>query len=497
MTRALLLFIAIACTAMATPPIRVGSKPFTESNILAEILAQTIEGMQGMQGMQGVQVSRKYNLGATGIIFRSLQEGEIDVYPEYTGTISQAILKLPREGASSWEELQRSLQSMGLQMSRPLGFNNTYALSVRQEVADQYQLQRISDLARVPHLKAAFDPEFTNRKDGLKALQEAYGLRFPRQLVMEHALLYQAVANGDVDVIDNYSTDPKIPILKLRVLRDDREFFPAYLAVLLTTRKFVREHPQLWNALDGSLAGTISEDTIIRLNGEVEVDKLTYASVATGYLRQKSTKVSQHSQYWERIGYYIVQHLQLVLIPLLGSIVFGVALGALGAWYRMSAQLILSSMGLLQTIPSLALLCLLIPLFGIGRSTAYFAIFLYGILPITRNTYLGLTSVRKDLLDYSLSIGLNRWELLKLLQLPLAMKSILTGIKTSAIINVGTATLAAFIGGGGLGTIIVAGLTLNDQNLILLGALPASLLALLMHFALELLDRLFIPKGLR
>ena len=450
----LLMSIGTTTTALAETTIRIGSKPFTESNILAEILAQTIERIQQQReqemGQKAIPVAKKYNLGGTGIIYRSLQEGKIDIYPEYTGTISQAILKLP-SGSYSWDDIQKRLDQIGLVMSQSLGFNNTYAIAVGREVADKYQLQTLSDLSNVTHLKAAFEPEFTNREDGLGALIATYDLKFERQLVMKHALLYQAILNQEADVIDIYSTDSKISKLNLQILKDDKKFFPSYWGIFLTTQKFIKKYPELWSLINTSLGSKITEEIIIRLNGEVEIDKYTYESVAKNYLNKNTVKISQYSLYQEKIWHYIAQHLQLVLIPLFASIVVGVLLGILGAWHKVTAQFILSGMGLLQTIPSLALLCLLIPLVGIGRPAAYFAIFLYGILPITRNTYLGLTSVHRELLDYACSIGLNRWEQLKFIQLPLAMKSILAGIKTSAVINVGTATLAAFIGGGGLG----------------------------------------------
>ena len=486
---AMVALVALVAPAFAET-IRVGSKAFTESNILAEIAAQVLEKNTT------IPVVRKHNLGGSGIIYQSLKFHEIDLYPDYTGTIAEAMLKLPL-GARSWEDIQSALNEIGLVVSRPLGFNNTYALAVRKATAQKHQLQRISDLVRTPHLVAAFDLEFTNRKDGAIPMIKTYDLQFSQQLPMEHALVYEAIAHNRADVIDVYSTDPKIASLGLVVLDDDKGFFPSYLAVIMASQKFTQKHPALWRILTTTLESNISEQEIIELNRQVEFDKYTAASVAKGYLGGQEEGVSQYSRYRQDIWGYLYQHLQLVVIPLLGSILVGVLLGILGICYRPLAQLILSGAGILQTIPSLALLCLLIPVVGIGKPAAYWAIFLYGILPITRNTYLGLTSVHQDLIDYAHSIGLNRWELLRFIQLPIAMKSILAGVKTSAIINVGTATLAAFVGGGGLGAIIVAGLTLNDQSLVLLGAVPASLLAMVIHVLCECSDRFLISKGLR
>ncbi|MCY4643331.1 MAG: ABC transporter permease subunit [Bacteriovoracales bacterium] len=480
LTTCLTVFSATAQT------IRVGSKPFTESNILAEIMAQILI-------RDGVEIERKYNMGGTGIIYRSLKEGLIDLYPEYTGTLAKVILKLKGDD-HDWNSIQKELNRRGLVMSRPFGFNNTYVLAARKETAKRYGLDRLSDLGSLSGLSVAFDPEFTSRRDGALALFDTYRLSFKDQQVMEHTLLYEAIAHKKVDLIDAYSTDPKIRTLDLKILEDDRGAFPAYLGVILTTRRFIKKYPKLWRSLT-NLESKITNDIITDLNSKVEIHRYTYDSVARLYLEEKTVAKSQYDHHLEKIPLYLFEHLQLSLIPLLASALVGIALGIMGTFHRWVAQFILLSSGLLQTIPSLALLCLLIPLVGIGAPAAYFAIFAYGILPITRNTFLGLSSIPNDLMDYSRSIGLSRMEQLRFIQLPLAQKAILAGLKTSSVINVGNATLAAFIGGGGLGVVIVTGLTLNDQSLILLGAFSASFLALIFHFAFEILDRILTIRS--
>ena len=155
------------------------------------------------------------------------------------------------------------------------------------------------------------------------------------------------------------------------------------------------------------------------------------------------------------------------------------------------------SVEVIQTIPSLALLVFMIPFLGIGQSPALVALFLYALLPIVRNTYTGMIGIDRQLLEMAGVLGLSRWQTLSRIELPLASLSIMAGVKTSAVVTVGTATLAAFIGGGGLGTLIVRGLALNDNALILAGAIPSALLALAIHGGFVLLDRTLIPRGLR
>ena len=169
----------------------------------------------------------------------------------------------------------------------------------------------------------------------------------------------------------------------------------------------------------------------------------------------------------------------------------------MAARFRRLGQTTLVSVGILQTIPSLALLCFMIPLFGIGRLPSLVALFLYALLPIVRSTYTGLIGLDRQLLEIAGVLGLSQRQRLTRIELPLASLNIMAGIKTSAVLTVGTATLAAFIGGGGYGTLIVRGLALNDIPTILAGAVPAAVMALVIHACFELVDRLVIPEGLR
>jgi osmoprotectant transport system permease protein len=192
-----------------------------------------------------------------------------------------------------------------------------------------------------------------------------------------------------------------------------------------------------------------------------------------------------------------VDHIYLVLVSLGAAVLLGVPLGILAARHEGLGQAELVAVGILQTIPSLALLCFMIPLFGIGKLPALVALSLYALLPIVRNTYTGLIGIDRQLLEIAGVLGLSPWQRLTRIELPLSSLHIMAGIKTSAVWTVGTATLAAFIGGGGYGDLIVRGLALDDLSLILSGAVPAALMALVIHGLFELVDRVVIPKGLR
>lgn len=484
-----ILFILMNLSLKAElPVVKVGSKVFTESYILAEIVSQIIEDTGE------ARVERKLGLGGTGISFKALSQGEVDLYPEYTGTIKEAILKNPLLIETS--KIQENLKlKYNLSISPSLGFNNTYALALMESNETYERLLKVSDLEYLTDLKVVFTHEFMKRGDGLRALERHYGFTFRHPVSMEHSLAYEALKNGKVDLIEVYTTDAKIARFGLRLLEDDKNFFPEYLAVLLHKNDFKQRFPKSYEALSEKLFGKISEQMMIELNSLVELQGMSFAQAAAVFLGKE--KVQTQAIPLKKIFKLTIQHLKLVFISLFFSILFGVPLGILATKNKFLAQFSLIGSGLLQTIPSLALLCFLIPLFGIGNKPAYMALFLYGLLPIVRNTFTGITQIKKNLDESADLIGLTSSEKLRLIQLPLASVNILTGIKTSAIINVGTATLAAFIGAGGLGSLIVTGLTLNNNKVILAGAIPAALLATLLHLFFELIDRVLIPKGIR
>ncbi|HET8577378.1 MAG TPA: glycine betaine ABC transporter substrate-binding protein [Methylomirabilota bacterium] len=484
---------AVAGTAEgSTTPVRVGSKSFTESYVIAEIAARIIEQVSE------ASVERRFGLGGTGIVYRALASGEIDVYPEYTGTISRAILNDP--SVTDLPGLRARMRPRGLVISEPLGFANTYALAVRRDTAARLGLRSISDLGRHPGLAAAFDPGFLDRDDGWPGLQRHYGLRLAAVRGMEHALTYPALTSGRVDVIDVFSTDGQLARADLVLLADDRHFFPDYAAVLLARASLADRLPRTWAALQQRLAGRIDNATMARLNAEVELDRRTFAQAAAAFLGEREARSGSDTagRHLARdLVTLTVEHLVLVGVSLAVAIALGVPLGLLAARHRLFGQIELMGIGVLQTIPALALLAFMIPLFGIGRVPALVALCLYALLPIVRNAYAGVSSLDPQLLDMAAVMRVSAWQRLAWIELPLAAVTIMAGIKTAAVLTVGTATLAAFIGGGGYGTLIVTGLALNDVPTILAGAIPAALMALAIHAGFEALDRLVVPRPLR
>lgn len=488
-TAGVLIAVTLVMDAGAEPPvIRVGSKSFTESYLVAEIAAQIIDGAGE------ARAERRLGLGGTGIVYGALVNGDIDLYPEYTGTIALAILKDPK--ATSFEAVRARLEPMGLVPGAPLGFENTYALAVRRETAQRLGLATIGDLARHPRLVAAFDPGFLERADGWPGLQRHYGLALADVRIMEHALTYPALANGRVDVIDVFSTDGQLARLDLMLLADDRRFFPPYAALLLARRAFVERFPRTWAALERRLGGRIDTATMARLNALAELERRSFADVAATFLGHTGRAQARPGPGHDLVA-LTVEHLGLVAIAVGIAVLLGVPLGIVAAQRPRLAQIALVGVGVVQTVPALALLAFMIPLFGIGTVPALVALSLYALLPIVRSTHAGLVGLDPRLVEMTTVLGLTGWRRLAWIELPLASLPIMSGIKTSAVLTVGTATLAAFIGGGGYGTLIVTGLALNDVRTILRGAIPSALLALAIHAAFEALDRVVIPPPLR
>jgi osmoprotectant transport system permease protein len=471
----------------ATPIVRVGSKSFTENYVLAEIVAQIIEQVGE------ARVERKLGLGGTGIAYEALASGGIDIYPEYTGTISRAILRDPT--VVGVEALRRRLGSRGLVITASLGFDNTYTLAVRREMATRLGLRAISDLGRHAELRAAFDPGFLEREDGWPGLRRHYGLALADVRIMEHALTYPALTSGRVDVIDVFSTDGQLARTDVVLLADDRRFFPDYACVLLARSSLAERLPRTWATLQSRLVGHLDNAAMARLNAQADLDGRSFAQVAATFLG------APESAHRGRLGRELVkltlEHLFLVAVSLGVAVAAGVPLGLLAARRRILGQVELIGVGVLQTIPALALLTFMIPFFGIGKVPALVALCLYALLPIVRNTYAGVTSLDPQLFDMAAVMRLSGWQRLAWIELPLASITIMAGIKTAAVLTVGTATLAAFIGGGGYGTLIVTGLALNDVRTILAGAIPAAVMALIVHAVFEGFDRLVVPRGLR
>ncbi|HKI74280.1 MAG TPA: glycine betaine ABC transporter substrate-binding protein [Pseudomonadales bacterium] len=480
-----LLFASFTVTA-AERAIVVASKHFNENYVLAEIMAELLEG-------HGYKVDRRYNLGGTLICFKALQGGEIDVYPEYTGTIGQAILKID-DPAPGEAKLNRLLSPYGVSVLPSFGFNNTYAIAMKQTLAKKLGVRNVSDLARHPELKMAFSHEFMDRKDGWPGLSRVYGLKGHPEGI-EHGLAYQAIHQGKIDVTDAYSTDADIARYHLASLTDDKHYFPQYYALPIVSD----DMPAGAKRVLSLLAGRIDEDKMRELNAEVVVHGKTFAQVASQFLTEEGLVKSGGggSRLWHSIAINTVRHLKLTAIALVLGCLIGLPLGVLVFRSPGISRLVVYIAGLMQTIPSIALLALMIPLFGIGQVPAIIALFLYSILPILRNTITALITIDPLLKRISEAIGLTRIQQLRYVLIPMAMPTVLAGVKTAAIISIGTATLAAFIGAGGLGEPIVTGLALNNTNLILQGAIPAACLAIIAELMFEGLERLIVKPHMR
>ena len=498
--------LAVNSPASAADALRIGSKRFTESYILAEVLAQVARPHAAVEVKPG--------LGNTAIVYEALRAGSIDVYPEYTGTIDLEILKNTQP--SSLQAMREQLKPLGLGVDIRLGFNDGYALAMKREVAQKLGIQKLSDLARHPALRMGLSNEFIGRADGWKGLAQRYKLTQQPQ-GLDHGLAYDAVAGGQVDVIDIYTTDAKIDHLGLQVLQDDAGHFPRYDAVLLYRLDVPLRFAPAWAALQG-LAGSISEPAMIAMNARAELQSVAFDVIARDHLAAaagastaaakpavaaasgasgaapagaavaasaSSPPAGFWSALWARfwgtdLARLTWQHLGLVFGSVGLAVLIGVPLAAWVAPHAGARDTLLGLTGVVQTIPSLAMLAVLISAVGaIGTLPALIALTLYALLPIMRNTCTGLAEVPAGLHDAAKSLGLTAWQRMRLIELPLAMPLILAGVRTATTIAVGTATIAAFIGAGGYGERIVTGLALNDKAMMLAGALPSAAMALL------------------
>jgi osmoprotectant transport system permease protein len=470
----------------AVPEIHIGSKKFTEAVVLGEALTLLVKDAT-------FEAQHLRELGGTRILWNALRRGEIDAYVEYTGTLREEIFA--GRTLETSEALRHALAKEGLRMSAPLGFNNTYALGVTQDTARTYNLRRISDLRAHPDLFLGFTNEFLDRGDGWQGLREHYALPHQEVRGLDHALAYRGLEAGNIQVIDLYSTDAEIAYYDLFVLEDDRSFFPSYHALVI----YREDLPDAVKNAFLRLEGRIDETTMRGMNARAKIDRVPEAQVAADFLLQvlgTKTKVETKT-FWRRLLHNTWAHLTLVGLSLALAVLVALPLGILASRHRRWGEFVLGLVGMFQTIPSLALLVFMIPVLGIGNPPALAALFLYSLLPIVRNTAAGLRAISPELLESADALGLPPWVRLWHIEMPLAASSILAGIKTSAVINIGTATLGALIGAGGYGQPILTGIRLDNVGLILEGAVPAAALAFLAQGFFELMERWLVPRGLQ
>jgi osmoprotectant transport system permease protein len=494
--------VAITLTLLAGPasaaaeqrPLKVASKSFTESVILGEIASV-------LAASAGSAVEHRRGLGGTRLVWGALERGDVDLYPDYTGTLLEEILggQRPPAGADPVAWLRERLRDRGLGVIGPLGFNNTYAIGMRMDVADLLKISNISDLARNPRLRLGFSSEFMSRRDGWPGLRDRYQLPHQDVRGLEHDLAYRALDDGSLDVTDLYATDAEIRKYNLRLLLDDHHHFPEYQALLVYRLDARARAPAAFAALD-RLVGAIDAPTMIALNARVKLDGADERQAAAAWLRMAlgvaapdAGRAGRSPSLWRTTR----EHLQLTGVSLLAAIAVALPRGILSARRRRLGQVVLAAVGIVQTVPSLALLVFMLPLLGIGSLPATVALFLYSLLPIVRNTHSGLSDIPAPIRESALALGLSPAAMLLRIELPLCTRPILAGIKSAAVINVGTATLGALVGAGGYGQPIFTGIRLDDVGLILQGAIPASLLALAVQGAFDLLERFALPRGLR
>jgi osmoprotectant transport system permease protein len=507
----LILLCMISMPAWASDTIVVGSKNFMESRLLAEMFAQLIEARTQLT------VKRRLGLAGTQVCFEALKTGGIDLYPEYTGTGLVTLLgEPPMSDRTAVLNRVRTefLQRWNIWWLAPLGFENSYALALRRDQAQALGLQTISDLIPIGStLKAGFGYEFIERADGLPGLQQQYGFRFQHIVGMQETLKYQATANGDVDVLDVYTTDGRLSVYDFLVLEDDQHFFPPYDATALIRGDTLEQYPELasvlslltnaltpermriWNLLvqeQGQPVPQVAREMLLDLHLLLDPKPLPSSS-------QQRSSQSLFVYMWNMratLAVRTVEHLGLAGLGLLLGIALAIPVGLILERWRKGAETMIRIVGMSQTIPSIALLAFMIPLFGVGTFPAIMALWIYSLFPILRNTFTGVRDAAPNVVETGRALGMTEWQILKAVRLPLAAPTIMAGIRTSAIWTLGTTTLAAFIGAGGLGVPIVAGLQLADVNVILSGALPATMLALAVDALLAWVEHGVKPRGL-
>lgn len=507
-TGAAILFLLTA-PLHAADSIVVGSKNFEESRLLAEIFAQLLEARTDLQ------VERRLGLAGTQVCFEALRTGAIDVYPEYTGTGLVSILGEPaKQNPAQTLNRVRSefLARWDLWWLSPLGFENSFEIAVPRELAERENLATISDLARISkRLRGGFGHEFVGREDGLLGLRKVYGLEFRTVEHLQQALQYRAARARQIDALDVYTTDGRLILYDLRVLRDDRNFFPPYEAAALVRGETLAKHPDVGSVL-GLLAGAFDEDAMRKLNFRLQEGHESETAVATDALRSIGLLAKERNAQapvtrktgilayaWSERGNLFqrtLEHLGLSAAALLLGALVSVPLGLWLERYRRGAEAVIRVLGLFQTVPSLALLAFMIPFLGVGIVPAIVALWIYSLFPIVRNTYTGVRDADPRAVEAATALGMTPGQVLRQIRLPLAAPIVMAGVRTAAVLTIGTATLAAFIGAGGLGEPIVTGLQLADSAMILSGAVPAALLALLADGLLALVERAVRPAGL-
>lgn len=471
--------------------IKIGGKVFTEQNILVDLLKIYLED-------KGYKIQTQKNLGGTFVAYEALKNGNLDMYVEYSGTSYHSIFKqkdiLSEKETHQW--LKTAFAREKIYLFKGLGFSNSYALLV----PDSSKHKTIKDLIdNSKNLSIGFEHEFLTRPDGYDNLLEAYGLKFKNTKTMNVGLMYEALKTQQLNVGVGYTTDGRNKAYNLKVLEDNLNYFPKYKAEIIARQDVLNSHENLQSELM-ALTGQINHEDMTQMNYEVDALKKSSNLVARNFLYEKnlisfsSSKVSKgflglKSHEIRLVKNKLLEHIRICLIALAVSLVLGFSLGTLAFEYKPLKSIVFTFVNLMQTIPSLALFGFLIPFMGIGFYPAMAALVLYSILPLVHNVYIGLSEVDQDIIESCQAIGMSRKQILTQVRIPMAMPTLGAGLRTCTVIIIGTATVAAFIGAGGLGELIFQGISSLNHRMILLGAVPAALLALLadilVHFTMS------------
>lgn len=475
----------------ATPnkPIVIASKSFTEAEVLGDLAALLLEDA-------GYRTEHQRRLGGTLVCFEALQTGDIDIYADYTGTLIQSTFA--ELDLKSFADLEKALAARGIGITRSLGFNNTYAVGMLRKRAEALGIRTISDLSAHPDLVLGFSPEFTQRPDSWPGLKAHYALPLEDVRTMQHELSYTALASGDIDAMDLYSTDAKIQRFDIVSLEDDKGFFPIYNPVYLYRADLAQRVPGIAGLL-GKLEGRISEADAVAMNAKADLEDIPEPVVAAGFLGARlgiGVTVEVESTR-DRIVRNTVEHLLMVGMAMLLGIMVAIPIGFLAFKLPHLGMPLLGLLGVMLTIPSLALLVFMLPIFGIGLPPAIAALFLYSLLPMAWNTYVGLKAIPPAIEESAEALGLSSTSRIFRIELPMAARSIIAGIKISTVLTIGFAALGGFIGAGGYGEPIYNALQDNKPDLAFIGAIPAALMALLALGLGELAERAMVPRGLR
>ena len=280
--KAVIALTAIAFGITSHAQVKVASKNFTEQFVLAEMYAQAFEAA-------GIKVERKINLGGTLIVHKALEEKQVDFYPEYTGTMLTAVLKMDpmTDRAAVYNKVKDEYAKKGLVLLNEAPVNNTYNMVVRPDTADKYKLETLTDLAKVSkELKLGAGPEFRDRKDGLPGLKQVYGMEWKEDLQMAIGLRYQALQNKQIDVVNGYATDGMISALKLKRLKDDKNLWPPYYVAPVVRKEVLDANPKIAEVAN-KVSSLLDEATISALNYKVDGEKMEPRDVAAEFLKSK------------------------------------------------------------------------------------------------------------------------------------------------------------------------------------------------------------------